>query len=105
MDGNAMVIDVALTKNGNIDLALKILMFIMPSSTEEEVTKIINSTWDAAPRCLGSWALAVPEMNICCWGTQDCAHLTRFSAVGPTAKAGVNICAGVLQATSWGYKY
>lgn len=86
MDRDATVIDVALTKNEKLALAVKILMFIMPYSTQQEVTKIINQSWDAAPCCLGSWALVVPEACICCWGTQNCAHLTLFSVWAPLQK-------------------
>lgn len=80
------MIDVALTKNEKVALALNILMFIMPYSTEEEVTKTINQTGDAAPCCLDSWALVMPDMCNCCWGTQNCAHLTLFSVWAPLQK-------------------
>lgn len=58
--------DDTVTKNEKVVLSLKILMFIIPDSTQEEVTKIINQTWDTAPCCLDSWALAVPDACICC---------------------------------------
>lgn len=90
------MIDVALRKDGKTALALKYLMFIVLYSTQQEVTKN-NKSWDAAPCHLGSWALVVPKVCICCW----CASGYTFLCVDPTARAGVNVCAGVLQTINW----
>lgn len=55
------MIDVTLTKNEKVALALKILVFIMPYSRQEGVTKMISQNWDVVPYSLDSWAVAVPD--------------------------------------------
>lgn len=86
MGRNVTVSHVTLTKNEKVALALKILGFIMPYSTQKGVMKIVSQNWDAVPFSLDTWAVVMPDC-VSAAGAHKTVLTSHFSPCGPHCKS------------------
>lgn len=102
MDRDATTIEVALTRGGKTALAVKGLMFIVPYSAQQEVTRNNKSNLGCSSLPSGQLgtggARGVYLLLVC---TEEWCLAHTFLCVDPTAKAGVNICAAVRHTINW----